>query len=55
MTSDPTTYQIAILRGLQGRPVFEGITDETWAKVDKRRKRNKAARAVRRLQRLRRA
>lgn len=52
-SNEPTSYQSAILHGLQFKPVFGGILDERWAAVDKRRARNKRARAARRAQRVR--
>lgn len=50
--NEPSAYALAILRGLQRKPVFEGLTDEQWVKVEKRRAKNKVARASRRRNRV---
>ena len=49
--NEPTTYELAILNGLQRKPQFQGLTEEQWTRVAKRRARNKRARATRQAQR----
>lgn len=48
---EPTSYQLAILAGLQRKPVFAGLTDEQWGTVDRRRAKNKVARKQRQINR----
>lgn len=50
-TTEPTSYQLAILAGLQRKPVFGGLTDEQWARVDRRRAKRRMRRATRQSQR----
>jgi hypothetical protein len=49
--NEPTSYQIAILTGLQTRPQFQGLTEAGWDRVAKRRAKNKRRRATRQAQR----
>jgi hypothetical protein len=49
--SEVNTFQLAILRGLQRKPVFQGLTEQQWDKVAKRRAKNKVADRTRRLSR----
>ncbi len=47
----PSNYELMILQGLQRKPMFGGLTEAGWAKVDKRRAKNKRRRATRQAQR----
>lgn len=51
MGDQPTSYQLAILRGLQGKPVYGGTVDPVT--VAERRAANRVSRRQRRINRLR--
>lgn len=50
-TDQPSRYETMILAGLQRKPMFMGLLDAAWKKVDKRRAKNKQRRATRQAQR----
>ena len=52
-TTEPTSYELAILSGLQRKPVFAGLTEDQWTRVAKRRAKNRRARKTRATQRRR--
>ena len=51
--TQPDSYSLAILAGLQNKSVFGGLTDEQWVRVDKRRAKNRRRRATLQTQRRR--
>ena len=48
---EPTTYELAILNGLQRKPQFQGLTEDQWTRVAKRRAKNRRAGTARAAQR----
>jgi hypothetical protein len=48
---EPTSYELAILNGLQGKSIFQGLDPAMATRLAKRRAKNKVAKASRKANR----